>query len=564
MNAIQFGRWLGERRHACGWTSQRALASAAQRHPYTAGLHISEAFLARLEAGLLSHPFRGTVRERVLALAWLVCKTPRQVRGYLSAAGLTDLTSDELHRLAALRSALSTTHSPAPMRLPRRAAHLVGREQQVAELADLLTHLESGCVAVTGLAGIGKSAVVAEVLHLLSAGPTDGSAFADGIVTFDCVGRIGTRGLYLLLEDVAAVFGRPVEAPATKASRRRGDAVSGEGAGELSNVARATDRARTALRGRRTLVLLDGVDPRFPLSLALEALLASDPETPEMCWSPAALRGRVVLVTSRYLPRASELAAHVALRPLDRAAAIELLELSAGRRFAEAERGAAARLCEAAGGVPLAIEEVGTSLAVARLPLSPRVDPQLAVRLLDRQAGSAGMRERLADAIGALDEDTRRELRHLAASSAPRDAARWRWRVAPADGDLLAVPSVPSVPSSIADGSGGAAANDAGGERVDAGVWEVAAIAQLVRHSLVEPHGDTTKPIGAIEARYALNPLVRDLVLGDLMGETAWVEPAMAGMEPDPEVDAVRFLRRSAQRPPVLGGLKAAQQGAGG
>lgn len=554
MNAIQFGRWLGERRHKCGWTSQRALAVAAQHHPYTAGLHVSEAFLARLEAGLLAHPFRGTVRERVLALAWLVCKTPRQMRAYLAAAGLTDLTSDEQHCMTSLDVALRAPHAPPPVRLPRRTPRLIAREREMSELLELLTQLDTGWVAVTGLPGIGKSALVAETLHLLSTAPAERRAFPDGIVTFDCGGRVGPSGLQSLLDDVAMVYERGDQPRAEWTARHR-DADRERVAGAPHDLARATDRARSALHGLRTLVLLDGVDARFPLTSAFEALLAADSGMSGESRLHAPCRGRVVLVTSRYLPRSSQLGGHLALRPLDQSASIELLERIAGRCFAGRERDVAARLCEAAGGIPLAIEEIGTTLAVAQLSLYPRTDPLLAVRLLDRQSGGDGMCERLRAAIGLLDDDARGELRRLAAPGAPDEAPCRRWHT-PRRGQPAGAASVRDV-SARARGEGGDDEMCSG-----PGEWAVAAIAQLVRHSLIEPLGTAGVVTGAIESRFRLNPLVRALILSGAAGE-----PTMSSATiPDGSLDdAVLYLRRGGTGGTALGGLKAAaQQRAGG
>src|SRR5262252_7891224 len=95
MDAVRFGRWISERRLKCGWRSQRALVEAMRQHPLLSEYSISEDFLARLEAGQLAHPFRGSVRRRVLAMAWLLCKTPRDVRTYLQAAELSELKADE-------------------------------------------------------------------------------------------------------------------------------------------------------------------------------------------------------------------------------------------------------------------------------------------------------------------------------------------------------------------------------------------------------------------------------------------------------------------------------------
>lgn len=542
MNAIQFGRWLGERRHTCGWPSQRALAAAARKHPYVGAMHISEAFLARLEAGLLSHPFRGAVRERVLALAWLLCKTPRQVRSYLAAAGLTDLTPYEAQRMEAIRSALGVPHTPPPVRLPWRSPRLVGRASEVRELMHLLMSIERGCVAVTGLAGIGKSAVAAEALHLITAQRDEGCGFPDGIVTFDCTGRIGTQGLQSLLEDVAAVFSRGDESSAARASRR-------PIADRDDGVARATDLARSALRGRRALLLLDGVDPRFPLTQALEALLAEDAAAPEVMWPRAAARGRAVMATTRYLPLASQLAGHLALRPLDPVASLDLLELAAGTTFGAHERDAAARLCEMAGGVPLAIVEMATAVAVARLPLGAARDPLLAVRLLDHQSGGGGMCERLSSAISLVDDTARRELYRLA--SRPTTHAYLRWQHGGDTGDRAE--SATLVPGAAEHGLVYGSHADA----EEGGAWQAPAIAQLVRHSLIEPIGDVIGTTAALESRYRVNPLVRTLLLGGVVGEASNTEAAASGSN---ETDTVRFLRRGVARATTLSTLDDTKQ----
>lgn len=106
MDALHFGSWIQERRRACGWRSQGALVEAARAHPYVGDKQISEDFLARLEAGRLASPFRGRTRERVLALAWLLCRTPREVTSYVRRAELGALSQEEEQELARLRAAM--------------------------------------------------------------------------------------------------------------------------------------------------------------------------------------------------------------------------------------------------------------------------------------------------------------------------------------------------------------------------------------------------------------------------------------------------------------------------
>src|SRR5262249_22112855 len=157
MDALGFGRWVSERRRASGWRSQHALAEAARADPDLRAAGISEAFLARLEAGLLAHPFRGIVRRRVLALAWLLCKSQQEVRAYLSASEVTDLSAAEAAWLGQLRAQLATPQRASPCFLPPLSPLLIGREAIVEEVLQAITTGPSGLYAITGMPGVGKS-----------------------------------------------------------------------------------------------------------------------------------------------------------------------------------------------------------------------------------------------------------------------------------------------------------------------------------------------------------------------------------------------------------------------
>src|SRR5258708_20885209 len=112
MDAVQFGRWISERRRAGGWGSQRALAESVLHHPLISKYRITEDFLARLEAGHFVHPFRGSVRRRVLELTCLISKTPRDGRAFLQAAELPDLNDEETRQMHWLNNHLFLNHSP--------------------------------------------------------------------------------------------------------------------------------------------------------------------------------------------------------------------------------------------------------------------------------------------------------------------------------------------------------------------------------------------------------------------------------------------------------------------
>src|SRR5216683_1835125 len=167
MDAVQFGRWISERRRAGGWGSQRALAESVLHRPLISKYRITEDFLARLEAGHFVHPFRGSVRRRVLALTCLICKTPRDVRAYLQGAELAELNDEETRQMHWLNKHLFTKPGPTLQPLPPRPLRLFGRDTLLESLTRALSSGESGLYALTGMVGVGKSALAYEALHVL-------------------------------------------------------------------------------------------------------------------------------------------------------------------------------------------------------------------------------------------------------------------------------------------------------------------------------------------------------------------------------------------------------------
>src|SRR5579863_441027 len=219
MDAVQFGRWVSERRRALGWNSQRALVDAIHNAHNTQNIHnvqnnasgsnntISEDFLARLEAGHLAHPFRSTVRQRVLNLAELLCKSPQDVRAYLRAAEISELSPEEAGQIQHLKDALSPSSTPSLLFLPPRPSRFVGRRAELQELSQLLSSATADAYAITGMPGIGKSTLAYEVVHQLAANERERKRlFPNGIVMFSCTGRRGIEGLISLLHEITALF----------------------------------------------------------------------------------------------------------------------------------------------------------------------------------------------------------------------------------------------------------------------------------------------------------------------------------------------------------------------
>lgn len=404
MDAVQFGRWLGERRHACGWSSQRALAASATAREH--GAELTEPFLARLEAGHLAFPFCGVVRRRVLALATLLCKTPRDVRGYLRAAGLTELSAGESAWVDRLMRRLAPARAAGPLMLPPRPPRLFGRDGELARLTRALTCGDTGAVAITGMPGAGKSALAAELVHRLAGCEQEYSEnFPDGIVWVSAAGLSGAHGLMVLFDAIAAALTPPGEPSATPAPRERETPESAEA------------RLRAAFAGRHMLLVLDDVDAALPLHEALRVLLAYSPKAAS---DPGERTGqRTVLLTSRYRPAPALLGEHLHLAPLEPAAALALFTDLLGHSLTDGEREAAALLCAALGHLPVAIATAATAAAARGIAL-----PLLAARVSDHPLdalldGDGALRDLLAHALDPLPANIQRRFALLGALGAP-------------------------------------------------------------------------------------------------------------------------------------------------
>ncbi len=414
MDAIQFGRWLSNCRRRCGWSSQRALAEATQQEPFLSECDISEKFLARLEAGHLVHPFRGAVRQRVLALAALVCTTPREVHTYLRAAELTALGAEEAAYVQRLHASLQAQRADPVMLLPPRPARLVGRAELVDELLRQLTTGNSGLYAVTGMPGVGKSALAFEAVHRLVANERQRRRlFPHGVAIFTCTGRRDTQGMGALLHEIAEAFPAAMKlasraAPSGIALTSSNESHAWPGARE-TDLADALARARLALTGKRTLLLLDDVEAQFPLRLIRDALLVggaeSNIEKKEGKHGTGSLSHAAcsLLITSRYVPAPALLAHHLSVEVLEPDAALDLFIALLGRPLSDEQRADAERICAAVRYLPLAIEAAASAVTTEGIPLS-----LLAACLVENPLGwtwdgELEVSSRLAQALDALD-----------------------------------------------------------------------------------------------------------------------------------------------------------------
>lgn len=415
MNSIQFGRWFSEWRRARGWLSQRLLVEAAQQHLYLQKSGISEDFLARLEAGRLVYPFRGTVRQRLFLLSWLLCKTPRDLKTYLKAVGLSDLSDEEKQQLHQLQTHFDLLQNPPLLSLPPRPRRLYGRNAEKTQLLHMLSDPDCRVIALTGMPGVGKSALAGEVLHgLLEDGRCQ--RFPDGIVALTCTGRQGTRGLISLLREIIDLFATTEQRG--RALKQRA-ATKGQSTEEISGsfeleadaeLASLIDRARTVLANKRVLLLLDDLEAVFPLRQALDVLLTSG-TSPDH----AQQAERVVLTTSRFIPAPALVPARLHLQSLTEEASLELLEDLLGKELNEQEQISAQQTCAALGYLPLALENVATAVQVEGMPLALVATHLLAHPLHDLQRAEAGMMSALEQMLAGLDRQAREQYILLAA-----------------------------------------------------------------------------------------------------------------------------------------------------
>ncbi|MBP2182802.1 AfsR/SARP family transcriptional regulator [Amycolatopsis magusensis] len=204
--------------------------------------------------------------------------------------------------------------------LPADIGDFVGRGAELAAVEVVLAHDRPGtapsvCV-VSGLAGIGKTALAIRAAHLGSARYPDGQLYAD----------LGTA----TSAEVAARMLRATGVPSAEVP------------------ASAQERAallRSRLAGRRVLLVLDNV--RTPEQLS--ALLPGGP-------------GCAVLATSRVQLTSVPGALHVTLGALPGGEAAEMLITVANRTVGEADREHAREVAELCGGMPLAIRAAAARL----------------------------------------------------------------------------------------------------------------------------------------------------------------------------------------------------------
>ncbi|WP_433357874.1 BTAD domain-containing putative transcriptional regulator (plasmid) [Microtetraspora malaysiensis] len=277
----------------------------------------------------------------------------------------------------------------APAQLPPDVIDFTGRTEQVRELVAFLTPAaeDSGVriAGVSGLGGVGKSALAVHVAHRLRHLFPDGQLFIQWEGMSERPREPGD-----VLADVLASLGVPAASlPAAVGDR--------------------TSLLRTLLAERRVLVVLDDVSGANHVHPLL-------PGTP----------GCAVIVTSRAHLTGVPGMRRIRLHPLDGGDALSLLGEIIGSERVEAEPGAAAEVVRACDGLPLAVRIAGSRLSAHPnwgLAYFTEQLAEHALKALDAGGGIA-VSASIGESYTSLSEATRRAFRVLALAG-PGDFPAW-------------------------------------------------------------------------------------------------------------------------------------------
>ena len=276
---------------------------------------------------------------------------------------------------------------PVPAQLPADLPDFTGRERALERIH---AHLTSGgpvpVVAVSGMGGVGKTALALHAAHALADDHPDGRLYVD------------LRG----------AEAEPLAPAQALSNLLHALGVDGTGVPDSLDARSALFRSKVA--GRRVLLVLDGA--------ASEAQVR-----PLLPGAP----GATVLVTGR--PRLTGLdgALLVDLEVFTPEQAVELLGRIAGRERVGREPAAAERIAELCGYAPLAVRIAGARLAGRpewRLGRMVRLLEDERRRLDELSAGDRAVRASFALSHRALGDGAKRAFRLLGALEVP-DFPEW-------------------------------------------------------------------------------------------------------------------------------------------
>ncbi|MDF5752863.1 BTAD domain-containing putative transcriptional regulator [Spongiactinospora sp. TRM90649] len=345
--------------------------------------------VAELVGEVAAHPLRERLRGQLMLT---LARTGRRAEALTLYADTRRMLSAELGvepgeelrdlHLSILRGDDLSGREPSPAQLPLNIPDFTGREKEVGELLGRLADDRSvPVVVISGMGGVGKSALAVHVAHRMLDAYPDGQLYAN----------LGSTDPGSVLSVFLAALG-----------------IDGRSVPEDLQARAALFRSH--LSRRRVLILLDNVTSESQVRWLL-------PGSPTCA----------MLATSRARLSGLEGAHLVDLDVLPRPAAMELFARVVGRERAETERQAAAEIIDLCGKMPLAVRIAG-----ARLVARPgRTVAWLARRLRDEHgrldqlvAGDQAVRASLSLSYVGLSEPARRAFRLLGLLDCP-DFAAW-------------------------------------------------------------------------------------------------------------------------------------------
>lgn len=356
---------------------ERHLAAVERR----ADLAIEDGQCARVVAQLREltahHPLRESLWERLLRALHLAGRQAEALEHYeaIRVRLADELGTDPSEQLRDLHQAILRGSQPAepselvPLQLPASPAGFVGRESELAALAD-----RTQVTVVSGPPGIGKSALVVRAAHRLRGQYSDGQLFVD------LQGFAGKRALRPA--DVLPRFLRGLGMPAEQVP---------------IDVDEQAAAFRSRVAGKRVLVVLDNA----ATADQVRPLLPGEPACAVLVTSRNQLRDLVIIEGARPLQ----------LESLTAAEARAALAAQLGDERMAAEAGAAADLAEACGRLPLALRVAGATLALR--PYEQIQQYVVELRGADRFSGQSVMTAAFDASYAALTPSARRLFRLL-------------------------------------------------------------------------------------------------------------------------------------------------------
>jgi transcriptional regulator with XRE-family HTH domain/tetratricopeptide (TPR) repeat protein len=371
--AVEFSELLRRHRLAAGHT-QAALAELAG---------LSEQAVSLLERGTRRRPRVETIHALSAALK-LTAEAEQELLDSVRATGTP--------AMPAARTA------PVPWELPQTVADFTAREDQLSKVLNALAGAGNStvCLVITGMGGVGKTALAVHAGHLCA------EQFPDGQLYVALRGH--DPGVALTSADALGQLLRSLGV--------RHEAIP-DGLDEMARL------YRSRMAGRRMLILLDDAS-------------SVDQITPLL---PGG-NGSAALITSRRFLATLPGSLIVRLPTFTASESLRLLASVAGEDRVRSELDAALELSELTGGLPLALRLIG-----ARLTMRPQW-------LLQHFVDQLQDEQRSLDELGIDHSGVRAtfasSLNELVASpqAADRDAARAFDLLSLADGPEISVPLV--------------------------------------------------------------------------------------------------------------------------